>query len=39
MSTVPRVIEKIYTKAAPVKDALAAAQKAAQAELERVLAG
>ena len=36
---IARVIEKIYTKAAPVKDALAEAQTAAQAELERVLAG
>lgn len=34
-----RAMEKIYTKAAPVKEALAEAQTAAQAELERVLAG
>ena len=36
---IARVIEKIYTKAAPIKDALAEAQAAAQVELERVLAG
>lgn len=36
---IARALEKIYTKAAPVADALAEAQGAAQAELERVLAG
>ena len=36
---VARAIEKIYTKAATVKDALSEAQTASQAELERVLAG
>lgn len=36
---IARVLEKIYAKAAPVVDALAEAQRAAQAELERVLAG
>ena len=36
---IARAMEKIYTKAATVKDALADAQTAAQAELERVLAG
>ena len=36
---VARAIEKIYTKAQPVKEALAEAQAASQAELERVLAG
>jgi hypothetical protein len=34
-----RAIEKIYTKAATVAEALAEAQTASQAELERVLAG
>lgn len=34
-----RAMEKIYTKAATVQDALAEAQVAAQGELERVLAG
>jgi ABC-type glycerol-3-phosphate transport system substrate-binding protein len=34
-----RAIEKIYTKAASVSDALAEAQLSAQAELDRVLAG
>ena len=34
-----RAMEKIYTKAQPVKEALAEAQAAAQGELERVLAG
>jgi multiple sugar transport system substrate-binding protein len=36
---VARAVEKIYTKASPVKEALAEAQAATQAELERVLAG
>jgi hypothetical protein len=36
---VARAIEKIYTKAQSVKEALAEAQAASQAELERVLAG
>lgn len=36
---IARATEKIYTKAAGVKDALAEAQAATQAELERVLAG
>jgi ABC-type glycerol-3-phosphate transport system substrate-binding protein len=36
---VARALEKIYTKAAPVAEALADAQSAAQAELDRVLAG
>lgn len=36
---IARAVEKIYTKASPVKDALAEAQAATQAELERVLAG
>lgn len=36
---IARATEKIYTKAASVKDALAEAQAATQAELERVLAG
>jgi hypothetical protein len=36
---VARAMEKIYTKASSVMDALAEAQTAAQAELERVLAG
>lgn len=34
-----RAMEKIYTKAAPVTEALADAQAAAQGELERVMAG
>jgi len=34
-----RAMEKIFTHASPVKEALADAQTAAQAELERVLAG
>lgn len=34
-----RAMEKIYTKAASVKDALSDAQSAAQAELDRVMAG
>ena len=36
---IARAVEKIYTKASPVKDALGEAQAATQAELERVLAG
>ncbi len=36
---VARALEKIYTKAAPVAESLADAQAAAQAELERALAG
>lgn len=36
---VARALEKIYTKAAPVAEALADAQAASQAELDRVLAG
>lgn len=36
---VARALEKIYTKASPVAEVLAEAQLAAQAELERVLAG
>jgi ABC-type glycerol-3-phosphate transport system substrate-binding protein len=36
---VARALEKIYTKAATVAEALADAQSAAQAELDRVLAG
>jgi hypothetical protein len=36
---IARATEKIYTKAASVKDALSEAQAATQAELDRVLAG
>ena len=36
---VARAVEKIYTKAATVTEALGEAQGASQAELERVLAG
>jgi hypothetical protein len=36
---IARAVEKIYTKASTVKDALGEAQGATQAELERVLAG
>ena len=36
---IARALEKIYTKAATVKDALSEAQTASQIELERVLAG
>lgn len=36
---IARALEKIYTKASSVKDALSEAQTATQAELERVLAG